>query len=384
MSNPTSPSPKDAKDASDIINDMEVVTGFLRDTSVSGNNHNLDMEDFAMGQPIAQHDFSLRLATPGHATVPKLVSTALNLPSTEVSPNKTPAYEDSIIKLVHQCAELTKAFLVETNSENKLNITTQIKLLNSQINILASLNTPTTGSPDSKPTKRTQARLSDRKFRGLDDKADSASIACWTTFFDSHIDLIMTDHRNADIPFTSESLRQLWNQYLPQTQVYAEFLSVMSNEKCFDDRSSVMLRFWAAFADYSQAALYRQFFCAAWKPTQTFGQFTTHFVTCCEAIGLSEDNVVTRGLVAQRFLSCLPLVVNVSHVMTEFMDAPPLSRLIEAAIEQTSALRGMTGTEILYRMDPEMRDIMVRSKAMSSTHCSIPSSISCVGHDFYG
>ncbi|KAF9095576.1 hypothetical protein BGX27_001254 [Mortierella sp. AM989] len=360
------------------------------------------MEDVAMGQPTAQRDSSMRLATPVNATVPNPVSTALNLPSTEVSPNKAPAYEDSIIKLVHQCTELTKAYLGETNSEKQNNITTQITLLNSQINLLASLNTPTTGSPGSRAAKRNQARLPDRKFRGLDDKADSTAIACWTTFFDSHIDLIMTDHRNADIPFKSGSLRQLWNQYLPHTHVYAEFLITTKEKRTAnmrergasgvkrpvsvgqsaapvsvessDNESSVNEAYKAAKDSdpFVHTALYRQFFCAAWKSTRTFDQFTTHFVTCFEVIGLSEDNVVTRGLVAQRFLSCLPLVVNVSHVMTEFKDAPPLNRLIEAAMEQTTALRGMTGTRILYKMDPEMREIMARSKAMNSTSVTSP------------
>ncbi|KAF9102843.1 hypothetical protein BGX27_010845, partial [Mortierella sp. AM989] len=348
----------DAADTPSIPSAIEAATDSFQVVSVSSNDLNLDMEDVTMGQPFAQHDYS------PHHTAP--FTTALNLPSTEAtSPNKVPSYGESILKLVYDINELTKALLAETDS-----------LLNSSSwTILANLNASTKESPEPKPAKHIQARLPDRKFRGLEAKADSASIASWTNFFDSHIDLIMTDHRNSEIPFTSESLRQLWHQNLPHTQVYAEFSSLMNAEKCFGDRSLVMLRFRSAFADYSQAALYRQFFCAAWKPVQTFGQFTTDFVTCCEAIGPSEDNEAARGLVAQRFLLCLSLVINVYHVMTQFNDAPPLSKLIKAVMEQTIALRGMTGTGILYRVDPEMKDIIARSKAMiSASPASYPAS----------
>ncbi|KAF9408418.1 hypothetical protein BGZ76_005873, partial [Entomortierella beljakovae] len=147
------------------------------------------------------------------------------------------------------------------------------------------------------PAVRTVHSLREPKINSLKVGDDVAS---WSLNFGEMVDGFIQDHRNQNIPITDDMLRRLWSKYLPVSEEYADLLRSMANKSVFNDSMAVLKAFREFFADYSMGSLYFKFMSVVWKPSQPFSVFANQFSSYVESLGLKEDVIPVRGLVAQR------------------------------------------------------------------------------------
>jgi hypothetical protein len=162
-------------------------------------------------------------------------------------------------------------------------------------------------------------------------------------------------HTVHKVPFTADKLRYFWTKNLLVEEEYTDFLSTMKEQDIFEDPAAVMAAFRESFTDDSYASRFNRFMSIVWKPGQTFQVFVNQFRKYAAALDLEDDKMGVRAFLAQRFLLCLPAEYNMSHIMTEYVDAPPFTQLIKAAAQQTSSQHRTSGPGKLYHVNQSLK-----------------------------
>ncbi|KAF9413258.1 hypothetical protein BGZ76_005052, partial [Entomortierella beljakovae] len=290
-------------------------------------------------------------------------------------------YKDKISEWHSEIVELEKTLFNETDAARQDALTAGIKRREQWIDREWDARDGST-----KATHRTttiQAKVREPKVKSLGTDDDVAS---WSEYFEETINTYMSDHQRIGVPFTAMTLQKLWNNSLPVTVEYRNFLQTMRSEGAFHHPTVVMDAFRESFADYSMVTRYHQFLSIVWKAEQPFRVFADAFRSVIKHVGVSEDVVSTRGLVAQRFLQCLPEEFNFSEVMAQYSDAPPLSKLIKSASKQATSLRRSRGTGRFHRLESDIAALysagskLPASVARDTTSTSSASSTSTSSH----
>ncbi|KAF9947146.1 hypothetical protein BGZ65_009079 [Modicella reniformis] len=173
-----------------------------------------------------------------------------------------------------------------------------------------------------------------RKIGRLAADASPEAVSVWCHFMESHLASEQVTSR-----LSPETLRQLWDNSLAQSERYSVFLTTTWNETGFVDSGVVLKRFWATFANGSKP-----------RRCQTSDQNCWSAPRSVLEAGLSVRDEALRLYLAYRFLQCLPADWDLSA--TRYDNAPTLQSLIDAAQQHATTTNWLHGPSALGRPDP--------------------------------
>ncbi|KAI8348364.1 hypothetical protein B0O80DRAFT_514646 [Mortierella sp. GBAus27b] len=214
-------------------------------------------------------------------------------------------------------------------------------------------------------TDLTEAPISSSKVARLAADATPVMAATWSRFMEVHVGYLEQHGR-----LTPDELRQVWGNSLAQSERYSYFLTTTWKETGFVDSEEVMRRLRASFANDSEPFKCLSFDSVVWEVKSTFLEFLALFKHCAVEAGFSLEQPSMRSYLAHRFLQCLPAEWDLSTVMMNHQNAPPLQVLIDAAQQHAVTSDCIHGLGHFGRLNDSLRRLYARSPSTVSASAS--------------
>lgn len=220
-------------------------------------------------------------------------------------------------------------------------------------------------TPKHAPILSPSKAISSSKVARLAADATPVMAATWSRFMEVHVGYLEQHGR-----LTPDELRQVWGNSLAQSERYSYFLTTTWKETGFVDSEEVMRRFRASFANDSEPFKCLSFDSVVWEVKSTFLEFSALFKHCAVEAGFSLELPSMRSYLAHRFLQCLPAEWDLSTVMMNHQNAPPLQVLIDAAQQHAVTTNRIHGLGHFGRLNDTLRRLYARSPSTVSASAS--------------